>query len=135
MKRLSIPEHPDTMPNDVDNYAAGFPGEIQETLARLRMTIKKAAPGAEEILSYRMPAYRLHGILVYFAVHKNHIGFYPTASGIAAFQSELSEFRWTKGTVQFPHGKKIPFKLIERIVRHRVKENASKHKITGGHKS
>ena len=110
----------------IDEYILQFPPEIQETLKTLRIVIKEAAPEAEEKISYQMPAFAYHGNLVYFAAFKNHIGFYPTASGIAAFKNELSAYKGGKGTVQFPIGKPLPYELISRIVKFRVDENIRK---------
>lgn len=110
-------------PGNVDEYIAMFPNDIQEILKKLRKTIKKAAPDAEEVISYRMPAYKYHGILVYFAAYKNHIGFYPTSSGIETFKKELSAFKGSKGTVQFPIDETLPLKLISKIVEFRVHKN------------
>jgi uncharacterized protein YdhG (YjbR/CyaY superfamily) len=110
-------------PLNIDQYIAAFPEETQELLEQLRTTIKKAAPEAEEIISYGMPAFRFHRILVYFAVHKNHIGFYPGASGIEVFKKEISLYKWAKGSVQFPLDKSLPFELITNIVTFRVNEN------------
>jgi uncharacterized protein YdhG (YjbR/CyaY superfamily) len=107
----------------VDIYIAGFPEETQKQLKQLRATIRKAAPEAEEVISYRMPAYKLQRILVYFAGHKNHIGFYPGVSGISAFKEELSEYKGARGSVQFPIGKPLPLRLISQIVKFRVIEN------------
>ena len=114
------------VPKDISEYIAGFPKSIQETLEKLRLTIRRAAPGAEEVISYQMPAFKYHGILVYFAGYKNHIGFYPTSSGIAAFQHEFSDYKWSKGAVQFPNDKPLPVSLISKIVKFRVRENAEK---------
>ncbi len=110
----------------IDEYIAQFPPEVQEILQALRKAIKESAPGAEEKISYGMPAFALNGILVYFAAYKNHIGFYPTAVGIEAFKAELSEYRLSKGTVQFPLDKPLPFELIDRIVKYRVAGNLKK---------
>lgn len=112
----------------VDEYLALFSGDIRKMLEQLRAIIHKAAPDAEEVISYQMPAYKLNGMLVYFAAHTKHIGFYPTNSGIAAFENELKEFKTSKGAVQFPLGKPLPVMLIEKIVRFRVKENLNKIK-------
>lgn len=114
--------------NEIDLYIAGFPVETQVILENIRETIKKAAPDAEEVISYKMPAYKLKGILVYFAAYKNHIGFYPTGRGIEAFKNELTKYKWSKGTIQFPLNKPIPFGLITKIVKFRVKENLQKVK-------
>ena len=112
----------------IDEYIAGFPEGIRAILQKLRKVIKEAAPEARETISYGMPAFKQNGILVYFAAQKNHIGFYPTASGVSAFKKELSEYDTSKGTVRFPLDKPIPYKLIEKIVKFRVKENLSKDK-------
>jgi uncharacterized protein YdhG (YjbR/CyaY superfamily) len=114
--------------NDIDVYIAGFPKNTQKILKQLRATIIEAAPDAEEIISYKMPAYKYHGILVYFAAYKNHIGFYPTASGIATFKKELSMYKGAKGSVQFPLDKPLPLGLITKIVKFRVRENSEKSK-------
>ena len=89
----------------------------------MRATIKKAAPKAEEVISYGMPAYRLDGVLVYFAGYGKHIGFYPTGRGVAAFQQELTKYKTSKGAIQFPLDKPLPLALITKIVRFRVKDN------------
>jgi len=112
--------------NEIDQYILTFPNEVQKLLAQLRTAISKAAPEAEEVISYRMPAFKFHGILVYFAGHKNHIGFYPTSTGTAAFKEELSEYKGAKGSVQFPLDKPLPLGLITKIVKFRVKENLQK---------
>jgi uncharacterized protein YdhG (YjbR/CyaY superfamily) len=109
--------------SSIDAYIATFPKDIQEILNALRATIRAAAPDAEETISYQMPTFRLKGNLVHFAVHKNHIGFYPTPSGIAAFQEELSAYKGAKGSVQFPLDQPLPLDLVQRIVRFRVEEN------------
>jgi uncharacterized protein YdhG (YjbR/CyaY superfamily) len=111
---------------NIDEYIADFPAAVQDKLEKIRRVIKEAAPEAQETISYGMPAFRQNGILVYFGGFKNHIGFFPTASGVAAFKDELSPYATTKGTVQFPLDKPIPFKLIENIVKFRVKENTKK---------
>jgi len=112
--------------SDIDMYIAAFPKGTQDLLMQLRTTIKKAAPQAEEVLSYQMPAYKFHGILVYFAGHKHHIGFYPTSSGIEAFKQELSVYKGAKGSVQFPLDQPLPLRLISQIVKFRVIENREK---------
>lgn len=112
--------------NNVDEYIAGFPEKTQNLLKKLRATIKKAAPEAEEVISYNLPAFKHKGILVYFAAYKSHIGFYPTSLGIKAFQNELSEYHVTKGTIQFTLNKPIPTELVTKIVKFRVKENNEK---------
>ena len=115
-------------PKTVDEYLYNFPEAVQYLLEELRETIKQAAPEAVEVISYQMPAYLQEGKLVYFAAYKNHIGFYPTPSGIAAFKDELAAFNCSKGTVQFPIDKPLPLDLIARIVMFRVSENLDKAK-------
>jgi len=116
------------MQNNIDQYIAGFPEATKLLLEKVRTAIKKAAPQAEEVISYNMPAYKLNGILVWFAGYKNHIGFYPMASGIETFKKELSVYKGAKGSVQFPLNKPIPLALITKIVKFRVKENLEKAK-------
>lgn len=113
---------------NVDIYIAGFPPETQNFLSQVRETIQKAAPGAEEVISYQMPAYKFHGMLVYFAGYKNHIGFYPTGSGIENFMKKLSTYKTSKGTVQFPLNQPLPIDLITEMVRFRVNENLDRAK-------
>ncbi len=108
---------------NIDEYIAAFPKDIQEILENIRATIRKAAPDAEEAISYQMPAFKLKGNLVYFAAFKNHIGFYPIPTGIKAFKKELSTYKQGKGSVQFPLDRPMPFQLISKIVKFRVKEN------------
>ncbi|MCC6584248.1 MAG: DUF1801 domain-containing protein [Chitinophagales bacterium] len=110
----------------VDAYISAQPEVNQALLQTLRETILKAAPEAEELISYQMPAYKLHGVLVYFAGYKNHIGFYPTGSGISTFLPELTAYKTSKGTVQFPLNKKLPIALIRKMVKYRVQENLLK---------
>lgn len=108
----------------IDEYIDAFPKDVQSTLRKLRQTIRKAAPAAVEAISYRMPTFKLNGRnLVHFAAYKNHIGFYPTPSGILAFEKELSPYRAAKGSVQFPIDKPVPYDLVRRIVAVRVQEN------------
>ncbi len=114
--------------DNVDSYIARFSKDTQEMLEQLRLTIKKVAPEAEEVISYQMPAFKLQGILVYFAGYKNHIGLHPRASGIEAFKKELSIYKGAKGSVQFPLKKPLPLDLISSIVKFRVKENLEKAK-------
>lgn len=113
---------------EIDRYIADFPAPTQDLLEQMRHTILKAAPGAEEVIGYKMPAYRLHGVLVYFAGYKGHIGFYPSGSGIEAFKKELSVYKGAKGSVQFPLDQPLPIALITKIVKLRVKENLEKAK-------
>jgi uncharacterized protein YdhG (YjbR/CyaY superfamily) len=112
-----------TASKDIDEYIAGFPSDVQEILEKIRMTIRKAAPGVEEKISYQMPTFTLKGrYLVYFAAYKKHIGLYPAPRGGEEFKEELSGYEGGKGTVRFPFDKPIPFDLIRRIVKFRVKE-------------
>jgi uncharacterized protein YdhG (YjbR/CyaY superfamily) len=111
---------------EIDLYISGFPESTREKLELLREIIKKNAPGATEVISYQMPAFKLNGILVYYAGYRNHIGFYPTGSGIKAFEPVLSGYKWSRGTIQFPLDKPLPLELISEIVRYRVSENLSK---------
>ena len=115
-----------TPSNEIDLYIAGFPESAREKLEILRETIRNNAPGAQEVISYQMPAFKLNGILVYYAALKNHIGFYPTGSGIEAFKHHLSEYKWSKGTIQFPLDQPLPLEFIAEVVRYRVGENLSK---------
>jgi uncharacterized protein YdhG (YjbR/CyaY superfamily) len=114
----------------IDEYILQFPYEIAEILKTLRKVIKDAAPDAEEKISYQMPTFYLHGNLIHFAVFKNHIGLYPTPSGIGVFSSELSEYASGKGSVQFPLDKPIPYGLVKKIVKFRVSENIRKAQNT-----
>src|SRR3972149_3897513 len=113
-------------PKNIDEYIAGFPQEVQETLEKMRVTIRKAAPDAQEAIKYQMPTFVLKGNLVHFAAFKKHIGFYPVPTGIEAFKNELSVYEGGKGSVQFPLDKPIPYDLISKIVKFRVKENLDK---------
>jgi uncharacterized protein YdhG (YjbR/CyaY superfamily) len=115
-------------PVDFEAYLAGFPEETRELLKEVRMTIIKAAPHAQEVISYGMPAFKLNGMLVWFAAYSKHIGFYPGASGIQAFKQELSVYKGAKGSVQFPLDKPLPTRLIEDIVKFRLAENLHKAK-------
>ncbi len=112
----------------VGAYIADFPVEVQKLLNELRSTIQKAAPTAEETISYAIPTYELNGMLVHFAGYANHIGFYPGAAGIAAFADEVTAYKTSKGTVQFPLDSLLPLNLITRIVKFRVKQNLEKNK-------
>lgn len=105
---------------NTDEYIAGFPDDIQKLLQQIRTIIRKAAPHAEEVISYGMPAYKQHKVLVYFAACKNHIGFYPTGSGIEAFKEELTAYKFSKGAIQFPFDKPLPSALITKIVKFKI---------------
>jgi len=115
-------------PNNFDEYIVSYPKEVQKLLEQLRATIKKAAPQATEVISYSMPAFKLNGMLVWFAAYSKHIGFYPRISGIEAFKKELSVYKGAKGSVQFPLDKKLPRGLITKIVKFRVAENLEQAK-------
>jgi len=110
----------------VDEYIGTFPVATKKIMQQVRKTIKDAAPEAEEVISYNMPAYKQEGMLVFFAAYKEHIGFYPTPGGIEAFKKELSVYNSAKGSVQFPIDKPMPLALITKIVKYRVKENQEK---------
>ncbi len=116
------------IPANIDEYILAFPKSTQILLEQVRSTIKKVAPKAEEIISYGMPAFKLNGVLVYFAGYKNHIGFYPLRSGIETFKKEIAIYKWSKGAIQFPMDKKMPTALISKIVKFRLKENLEKSK-------
>ena len=115
-----------TAHHTVDDYINSFPQDVQALLRQMRSTIKAAAPGAEEVISYAMPTYKLHGNLVHFAAFKSHIGFYPVPSGIEAFKEELAPYKSAKGSAQFPLAEPLPLQLVERIVKYRVRENEEK---------
>lgn len=110
----------------VEDYIASQPENIQPKLQQLRQLIRKAAPKAEENISYGMPAYKLHGPLVYFGGAKTHVGFYPTPDGIEAFKKEVSIYEPSKGTIRFPLDKPLPTKLITDIVKFKVKQAEEK---------
>jgi uncharacterized protein YdhG (YjbR/CyaY superfamily) len=107
----------------IDEYISMFPEDVRTILINLRQTIRDAAPEAQETINYQMPTFTLNGNLVHFAAFKNHIGFYPTPTGIEAFKDELSAYKGAKGSVQFPIDQPLPLPLIRRIVEYRVKEN------------
>ena len=112
--------------NAIDEYIAQFPPDVQEKLETIRQVIRAAAPDASETFSYQMPTFYLNGNLIHFAAFQKHIGLYPTPSGITAFDEELTPYRKSKGTIQFPLDQPIPYDLIDRIVRFRVTENLQK---------
>jgi uncharacterized protein YdhG (YjbR/CyaY superfamily) len=113
-------------PQTVDDYIAGFPDTTQSILQQIRLIIREMVPDAEEVISYQMPTYRLHGILVHFAAFKNHIGFYPAPSGVESFQKELAPYKHAKGSIRFPLNQPIPYELIRKIVAFRREENLAK---------
>jgi len=110
----------------IDEYIGGFPTEVQEILKKIRQTIHNAAPEAGEAISYQMPTFKMKGNLVHFAAFKNHIGLYPTPSGTERFRKELSSYETGKGSIRFPLDKPIPYDLIAKIVKFRVRENLEK---------
>ena len=112
--------------NTVDEYISSFPKGTQALLKELRNKIRQSAPMAEEAISYNIPAFKLKGMLVYYAAYKNHIGFYPTPSGITAFKQELSGYKTAKSAIQFPLDQPLPLALIGKIVKYRVRENFEK---------
>jgi len=118
--------------DNIDDYIADFPADIQKLLEQVRGTVKKAAPDAYETIKYAIPTFALNGNLVHFAAFKNHIGFYPAPTGSEAFKKELSIYKSGKGSVQFPLDKPMPLDLITKIVKYRVAENLKKEKIKKG---
>jgi uncharacterized protein YdhG (YjbR/CyaY superfamily) len=119
-------------PGTIDEYISGFPEDVREILESIRSVIHAAAPDATEKISYQMPTFFLKGNLVHFAAFKHHIGFYPVPTGIDAFKVELSPYETGKGSVKFPLDKPIPFELIDKIVKFRVKENLEKARAKRG---
>lgn len=113
-------------PSDIDSYISQFPADVQAVLEKVRATIRNAAPEATEIISYQMPAIRQHGILVYFAAWKKHIGLYPPISGDKALEKAVARYAGPKRNLQFPLDEPIPYDLIERIVKLRVKQDVAK---------
>jgi uncharacterized protein YdhG (YjbR/CyaY superfamily) len=114
-------------PENIDAYLAILPPSIRSSLSKLRIAIKQAAPEAEEMISYGMPAFKYKGMLVYFAAHAEHIGFYPGSKlVITVFKKELIDYKTSAGTIQFPLGKVLPLGLIKKIVKFRVKQNEEK---------
>jgi uncharacterized protein YdhG (YjbR/CyaY superfamily) len=113
----------------IDEYHAAFPADVQAKLQVLRTTIQQAAPQAQEVISYNMPAFKQHAVLVYYAAYKNHIGFYPTSAPIVYFKKELEKYTTSKGAIQFPIHQPLPIGLIKKIVKFRVKQEREKLKI------
>ena len=113
-------------PATIDEYIAAFPEHVAAILARIRATVRAAAPEAEETISYQMPAFRQNGILIYFAAFKNHIGVYPPVTGDARLESAVAKYAGEKGNLRFPLDRPVPYALIARIVRHRVRQNAGR---------
>ena len=121
----------ETAPKNIDEYIAGFPHDVQEILEKIRMTIRKAAPDAEETIKYQIPTFTLQGNLVHFGAYKKHIGFYPAPTGLEEFKEELSAYEGSKGTLRFPLDTPIPYDLISKIVKYRVKENLERAEAKG----
>jgi len=117
------------MINSIDQYISQFSPEVQSRLKLIRNTIQKLSPQATEAISYGMPTFKLNGNLVHFAAFKNHIGLYPTPSGIEAFKKDLSVYKNAKGSVQFPNNQQLPLDLISKIIKFRIKENESKVRL------
>jgi uncharacterized protein YdhG (YjbR/CyaY superfamily) len=108
----------------IDDYVSMFPDDVQVILQRLRQTIRKAAPNAKEAISYQIPTFKLNGNLVHFAAFKDHISFFPTSSGRRGFKKELAKYKGGRGTIQFPLEEPIPYDLVSKITKFRVKENS-----------
>ena len=121
-------EHRKKAPKNIDDYIGDFPKDVQRVLRKLRSAIKKAEPQAKETIIYRIPIFTLHRYLVHFAAYEHHIGFYPTSSPMEAFKRELSPYKVSRGTIQFPLARPLPLTLVSRIVKFRVKENLARHK-------
>ena len=113
-------------PTNIDEYIAGFSPDVQTILETIRQTIRRAAPDAQETISYRMPAFTLKGILVYFAAFKNHIGLYPPMTGDSKLEKAISPYAGEKGNLRFPLDQPIPYPLVERIVKHRARQNLAR---------
>ena len=120
-----------TKPTNIDEYIAAFPRPVQAVLQKIRTTVAAAAPDAQEVISYRMPAFRQEGILLYFAALKTHIGVYPPVSGDAKLERALSGYVGPKGNLKFPLDRAIPYGLIRRIATLRVKQTLAKAAARG----
>ncbi len=120
MKKIS------TGPRDFDEYIAGFPKDVQRIMRTIRLTVRKAAPGAKESISYGMPAFTLQGGLLSYAAYQKHIGMYPAPNGVKEFKKDLARYHAAKSTLRFPLDEPIPYAFITRFVRFRVKENRRK---------
>jgi uncharacterized protein YdhG (YjbR/CyaY superfamily) len=121
--------------NTIDDYIKSFPDAVRPLLEKVRQTIRQAAPGAKEAISYQIPTFKFNGNLVHFAAYKNHIGFYPAPSGITAFRNDLAPYLGGKGSVRFPLDMPIPYELIKKIVVFRVKENSKKSQLKNNQKN
>ena len=120
----------DTTPSNIDEYIKGFPPAVQKNLEDIRATIRRVAPGAEEGISYRMPVFKLNGVLVYFAAFKKHIGLFPPVEGDARLVDAVSRYAGPKGNLQFPLDQRVPLELIERIVKFRLERNLAKTRVS-----
>lgn len=118
-------------PDDIDSYIAQFPADVQKILQKVRTTIRKAAPAADEAIKYQLPTFVLNGNLVHFGAFKRHIGFYATPTGHKEFAADLAPYESGKGSVQFPLDRPIPYGLITKIVKFRVKENHERAQTKG----
>lgn len=118
------------VPANIDAYIAGFPAEVQDRLRKIRATIRKAAPHAKEAISYRIPTFMENGPVIYFAAFRDHISVYPAPRGNPRFKTELARYKGGKGTAQFPLDRPIPYGLISRMTKFRLRENASRAKAT-----
>jgi len=114
-------------PTTIDEYIADQPASVRPFMEKLRQIVNKNAPGAEEVISYGMPAYKLHGMLLYFAAFTNHYSLFAFPSVIIAFKDKLKGYALSKGTIKFPFGKPLPTRLITEIVKFKVQENINKH--------
>ncbi len=119
------------VPKNIDEYIAAFSPDVQRLLKRIRLTIRKAAPGAQKTISYRIPTFTQQGVLVHFAAFKNHIGLYPPVSGDARLEKAIAPYAGEKGNLRFPLDQPIPYDLIERIVKLRLKQNLAKAAAKG----
>jgi uncharacterized protein YdhG (YjbR/CyaY superfamily) len=115
-----------SVPASIDDYIADFPPPVRAVLRRIRATVRRAAPGADEVISYRMPAFKMSGVLLYFAAFKHHIGLFPPVSGDARIEKAIAKYAGPKGNLQFPLDEPIPYELIERIARLRVEQDRAK---------
>jgi uncharacterized protein YdhG (YjbR/CyaY superfamily) len=115
-------------PKSIDDYIGDFPKDVQRILRKLRSTIKKAAPQAQETISYQIPTFTLRGYLVHFAAFKDHVSLFPTSSPMKTFQTELSPYKVSRGTIQFPLDRPLPLTLVSRIVKFRVRENVARYR-------
>ncbi len=113
-------------PKTIDEYISAFPPDVQAILQRIRRTVQRAAPGARETISYQMPAFKLHGVLIYFAAWKHHLGLYPPVRGDERLEKAVAPYAGEKGNLQFPLDRPIPYGLIEQIVTLRVKQDQAK---------